>query len=153
MRLAQPVKVSALAGVVEADETFFLRSSNAQRPGRKGASAAVSRTQRGEDLTPVLRARDRSVATADFLLDAVFAVFVAEVVERLQEDQSHQDLGRVGWAAATAAVCAGADLVQIGGGGVEVDQLIHARQLDDVASQLGLAMFLHEQVCHRRSRA
>jgi hypothetical protein len=40
-------------------------------------------------------------------------------------------------------------LSTIGGDGLEVDQLIHARQLGDVASQLGLAVLLHEQVCHR----
>jgi transposase-like protein len=73
LRLAQPVKAPALTGVVEADETFFLRSSKGQRPGREARKRGgrVSRAQRGEDLIPVLVARDRSGATADFLLDAV----------------------------------------------------------------------------------
>ena len=73
LRLAQPVKAPALTGVVEADETFFLRSSKGQRPGRKARKRGgrVSRAQRGEDLIPVLVARDRSGVTADFLLDAV----------------------------------------------------------------------------------
>lgn len=73
LRLAQPVKAAALTGVVEADETFFLRSSKGQRPGRKARKRGgrVSREQRGEDLIPILVARDRSGATADFLLEAV----------------------------------------------------------------------------------
>ena len=73
LRLAQPVKAPALTGVVEADETFFLRSSKGQRPGRKARKRGgrASREQRGMDLIPVLVARDRSGATADFLLDAV----------------------------------------------------------------------------------
>ena len=73
LRLAQPVKATALTGVVEADETFFLRSSKGQRSGRKARKRGgrVSREQRGEDLIPVLVARDRSGATADFLLEAV----------------------------------------------------------------------------------
>lgn len=73
LRLAQPVKAPALTGVVEADETFFLRSSKGQRPGRKARQRGgrASREQRGMDLIPVLVARDRSGATADFLLEAV----------------------------------------------------------------------------------
>ena len=73
LRLAQPVKALALTGVVEADETFFLRSSKGQRPGRKARKRGgrVMRDQRGCDLIPVLVARDRSGATADFLLEAV----------------------------------------------------------------------------------
>jgi len=73
LRLAQPVKAAALTGVVEADETFFLRSSKGQRPGRQARKRGgrVSRARRGEDLIPILVARDRSGATADFLLDAV----------------------------------------------------------------------------------
>lgn len=73
LRLAQPVKAAALTGVVEADETFFFRSNKGQRPGRKARKRGgrVSRKQRGEDLVPILVARDRSGATADFLLEAV----------------------------------------------------------------------------------
>ena len=34
LQLTQPVKALVLTGMVEADETFFLRSSKGQRPGR-----------------------------------------------------------------------------------------------------------------------
>jgi transposase-like protein len=73
LQLAQPVKAPQLTGVVEADETFFLRSSKGQRPGRKARKrgGCASRKERGMDLMPVLVARDRSGATADFVLDAV----------------------------------------------------------------------------------
>lgn len=82
LRLAQPVKAAALTGVVEADETFFLRSSKGQCAGRKARKRGgrVSREQRGEDLVPVLVARDRSGATADFLLEAVSKVCLSEVL-------------------------------------------------------------------------
>ena len=73
LQLAQPVKALVLTGVVEADETFFLRSSKGQLPGRapRKRGGRASREGRGEDLMPILVARDRSGATADFLLEAV----------------------------------------------------------------------------------
>lgn len=73
LQLAQPVKATALSGVVEADETFFLRSSKGQHTGRvpRKRGGRASRDNRGEDLMPILVARDRSGATADFLLEAV----------------------------------------------------------------------------------
>ena len=82
LQLAQPIKALVLTGVVEADETYFLRSSKGQRPGRaprkRGGSA--SRENRGEDLMPILVARDRSGATADFLLEAVSKKCLGEVL-------------------------------------------------------------------------
>jgi hypothetical protein len=77
LQLTQPVKALVLTGVVEADETFFLRSSKGQRPGRdpRKRGGHASRMNRGEDLIPVLVARDRSGATADFLLEAVSEYF------------------------------------------------------------------------------
>ena len=73
LRLAQAVKAQELTGVVEADETFFLRSSKGQCPGRKPRKRGghASRKERGMDLIPILVARDRSGATVDFLLEAV----------------------------------------------------------------------------------
>ena len=82
LQLAQPIKAPALTGVVEADETFFLRSSKGQRPGRtpRKRGGRASRKDRGEDLIPVLVARDRSGATADVLLEAVSKVCLSEVL-------------------------------------------------------------------------
>ena len=82
LQLAQPVKAPALTGVVEADETYFLRSSKGQRPGRtpRKRGGRASRKDRGEDLIPVLVARDRSGATADFLLQAVSKDCLSEVL-------------------------------------------------------------------------
>lgn len=73
LRLAQSAKALELAGVVEADETFFLRSNKGQCTGRKPRKRGgrASPKDRGGDLIPVLVARDRSGATADFLLEAV----------------------------------------------------------------------------------
>lgn len=89
LRLAQPVKAPALTGVVEADETFFLRSTKGQRPGRKARKRGgrASREQRGMDLIPILVARDRSGATADFLLQAVSKDCLSEALKpRIHSD-------------------------------------------------------------------
>ncbi|NDG43036.1 MAG: IS1595 family transposase, partial [Betaproteobacteria bacterium] len=82
LQLTQPVKALVLTGVVEADETFFLRSSKGQRPGRdpRKRGGHASRKNRGEDLIPVLVARDRSGATADFLLEAVSKKCLSEAL-------------------------------------------------------------------------
>ena len=82
LQLAQPVKALVLTGVVEADETFFLRSSKGQPPGRapRKRGGRASRKNRGEDLMPVLVARDRSGASADFLLEAVSKKCLSEVL-------------------------------------------------------------------------
>jgi transposase-like protein len=83
LQLAQTVKAPALTGVVEADETFFLRSSKGQRPGRKARKRGgrASRKERGMDLIPILVVRDRSGATADFLLDAVSKACLSEAIK------------------------------------------------------------------------
>ncbi len=89
MQLTQPVKALVLTGVVEADETFFLRSSKGQRPGRdpRKRGGHASRMNRGEDLIPVLVARDRSGATADFLLEAVSKKCLSEAIsQRVKAD-------------------------------------------------------------------
>jgi transposase-like protein len=89
LKLAQAVKASELTGVVEADETFFLRSSKGQRPGRKprGRGGRASRKERGMDLIPILVARDRSGATADFLLDAVSKACLSQALRpRIHSD-------------------------------------------------------------------
>ena len=89
LRLAQPAKAPEFAGVVEADETFFLRSNKGQCPGRKPRKRGgrASSKQRGEDLVPVLVVRDRSGATADFLLEAVSKDCLSQALKpRIQGD-------------------------------------------------------------------
>ena len=89
LQLAQGVKATALTGVVEADETFFLRSSKGQRPGRqpRKRGGRASREERGMDLIPVLVARDRSGATADFLLEAVSKACLSQALKpRIHSD-------------------------------------------------------------------
>ena len=80
LQLAQAVKATALSGVVEADETFFLRRSKGQCPGRKPRQRGgrASRKERGLDLIPILVLRDRSGQTADFLLHAVSKACLSE---------------------------------------------------------------------------
>ena len=89
LQLAQALKATALTGVVEADETFFLRSSKGQCPGRKARKRGgrASRKERGMDLIPILVARDRSGATPDFLLDAVSKACMTQALKpRIQSD-------------------------------------------------------------------
>jgi transposase-like protein len=89
LQLAQVVKALELTGVVEADETFFLRSSKGQRPGRKPRKRGgrASRKERGMDLIPILVARDRSGATADFLLEAVSKACLSQALKpRIHSD-------------------------------------------------------------------
>jgi transposase-like protein len=89
LQLAQAVKARDLSGVVEADETFFLRSSKGQRPGRKPRKRGgrVSRKERGMDLMPILVVRDRSGATADFLLEAVSKACLSQAMKtRIHSD-------------------------------------------------------------------
>lgn len=72
LQLAQDVKARLLQGVVEADETYFLRSNKGQRvQGRKARHRGGSAAKRGlsDEQEPVLVARDRSGATADFILE------------------------------------------------------------------------------------
>jgi transposase-like protein len=61
-----------LDGITEADETFFLRSEKGsrhlQRPARKRGGSASQRGRSKEQVC-VLVARDRSGATADFVMD------------------------------------------------------------------------------------
>lgn len=89
LRLAQAAKATELAGVVEADETFFLRSDKGQRPGRKPRKRGgrASRKERGMDLIAILVARDRSGATADFLIDTVSAACLSQALKpHIQSD-------------------------------------------------------------------
>jgi len=89
LQLAQAVKATALTGVVEADETFFLRSSKGQCPGRKARKRGgrASCKERDMDLIPILVARDRSGATADFLLDAVSKACMSQALKpRIHSD-------------------------------------------------------------------
>ncbi|MBK6744272.1 MAG: IS1595 family transposase [Hydrogenophilales bacterium] len=73
MALPKTIQAQKLVGIAEADETFFLHSDKGQRgldrkPRRRGGSAA----KRGlsKEQIPVLVARDRSGATANFILAA-----------------------------------------------------------------------------------
>lgn len=71
LQLTQGVKARLLQGVVEADETYFLRSSKGQCvQGRKARHRGGSAAKRGlsDEQEPVLVARDRSGATTDFIL-------------------------------------------------------------------------------------
>jgi transposase-like protein len=89
LRLAQAAKASELAGVVEADETFFLRSDKGQRPGRKPRKRGgrASCKERGMDLIAILVARDRSGATADFMIDTVSKACLSQALRpHIQSD-------------------------------------------------------------------
>jgi len=68
-------KAKALSGIVEADETFILKSQKGVRnivgraPRKRGGKA--SKPGHSDELQPVLIARDRNGATTDAMLDKV----------------------------------------------------------------------------------
>lgn len=74
LTLPAAAKANYLEGIVEADETFFPVSCKGQRqldrpPRKRGKQIHMRGT--GKDQVPVLIVRDRSGATADFMLDAI----------------------------------------------------------------------------------
>jgi hypothetical protein len=80
-----------LHGIVEADETFFLKSLKGQsdlpRPARK--RGGVGRTRgTGEDYVPVLVVRDRGGAMADVVLEKLDAAHISEALTPLIDAES-----------------------------------------------------------------
>ena len=78
-------------GIIEADETFFLKSLKGQRhlprPARR--RGGVGRTRgTGQDHVPVLVVRDRSGATADFILEKLDAAHVRKVLKPLLDSDA-----------------------------------------------------------------
>ena len=73
-------------GIIEADETFFLESFKGQRklsrPARRRGGVSKTRGT-GPDQIPVLVVRDRSGATADFILKKLDAAHVSEALKPL----------------------------------------------------------------------
>lgn len=75
-----------VSGIVEADETFFLKSFKGQRdlprPARKRGGKAKSKGM-SDDLVPVLVVRDRSPQHADFQLEKLDGAHLSEVLKPL----------------------------------------------------------------------
>lgn len=74
LSLAKANKAGAVSGIVEADETFFLRSFKGARqmsraPRKRGGKA--SKPGLSDEQVPVLVLRDRSGATADGVLESL----------------------------------------------------------------------------------
>ena len=73
-------------GIVEADETFFLKSFKGQRPldrpPRKRGGVGKTRGTGGDQI-PVLIVRDRHQATANFILKRVNAVTIEQTLQPL----------------------------------------------------------------------
>ena len=100
LHVVQTFKAAGLTGVAGADETFFLRSSPSQCPGRKARKrdGCTSRKDRGMDLIPILIARDRSGATTDFLRDAVSEACLSEALKpSIHSDASSAPMARLRW--------------------------------------------------------
>ncbi len=86
LQAAKSLKAKTLAGTVEVDETYFLRSKKGsrklERPARKRGGKATKRGLSGEQV-PVLIARDRNKATADQILDGRSGRAIAGMLEPL----------------------------------------------------------------------
>jgi transposase-like protein len=91
LQLAQPVKASERTGVAGCGESRRdLLLAIQQRPAHWQQIAQARRAwrqKRGMDLTPILVARDRSGATADFLLEAASKACLSQaLLSRIQSD-------------------------------------------------------------------
>ncbi|MBX8595947.1 IS1595 family transposase [Pseudomonas cichorii] len=86
LKLIAEHRASHVSGIVEADETFFLRSFKGQRhlprPVRKRGGKAKSKGM-SDDLVPVLVVRDRSAQHADFQLERLDGAHLQEVLKPL----------------------------------------------------------------------
>ena len=80
LQLPKHVKAASVSGIVEVDETYFLKSQKGARkvlgrkPRKRGGKA--SKPGLSDEHTPVLIARDRSGATTDAMLDKVDAAHI-----------------------------------------------------------------------------
>ena len=86
LQLPSQRQASALRGIAEADESYFLASCKGQRgllrrPRRRGGKALAG--CKGSEYTPVLMARDRSGATANLILQTSKAVSVQTALKPL----------------------------------------------------------------------
>lgn len=91
LRDAAEHRATREAGIVEADETFFLESFKGQRhlprPSRHRGGVAGKRGLSAEQI-PVLVVRDRSRQTADFKLEKLDAAHVTAVLRPLLDAQA-----------------------------------------------------------------
>jgi transposase-like protein len=91
LKLAAAHQANQQHGIVEADETFFLESFKGQRklPRPARCRGGVSKTRgTGPDQIPVLVVRDRTGATADFILQKLDAVHVRQALEPLVDSDA-----------------------------------------------------------------
>lgn len=86
LRLIADHRAAHVSGIVEADETFFLRSFKGQRdlprPARKRGGKAKSKGM-SDDLVPVVVVRDRSAQHADFQLEKLDGAHLSQVLKPL----------------------------------------------------------------------
>jgi transposase-like protein len=86
LRLIAEHRAQHVSGIVEADETLFLKSFKGQRhlprPARKRGGKAKSKGM-SDDLIPVLVVRDRSTQHADFQLERLDGAHLGDVLKPL----------------------------------------------------------------------
>lgn len=82
LALPKTIQTHGLAGIAEADETYFLKSAKGQRgllrPRHRGGKAGKRGTSK--DYLSVLIARDRSGSTANFILDSATGKAIGSVL-------------------------------------------------------------------------
>jgi len=92
LAVPKTVQAQTLTGIAEADESYFLRSGKGQRKGlgrvpRKRGGKATKRGASREQV-PVLIARDRAGATANFVLEATTAKDIGVVLRSILPDDT-----------------------------------------------------------------
>ena len=92
LAVPKTIQAQTLSGIAEADESYFLKSAKGQRKGlgrvarKRGGKATKRGTSR--DLVPVLIARDRAGATANFVLEASTAKDIGIVLRSILPDDT-----------------------------------------------------------------
>lgn len=86
LQLPRTMQAQALAGIAEADETYFLQSAKGNRglvrkARRRGGSASKRGTSK--EHTPVLIVRDRTGNTANFILPSTSAADLGAALRRI----------------------------------------------------------------------
>ena len=87
LKLPNDQKAISLAGIAEADETYFLESQKGRRQGLNRAprkrGGKASKRGLSEEQTPVLICRDRAGNTADFMLEKADKEHIGAVLKPL----------------------------------------------------------------------
>jgi len=139
LAVAKGVQARQLAGIAEADETYFLHSAKGQRRlGRKPRHRGGKASKRGasREQVPVLIARDRGGATANLILPSTSGTDIGAALKPiLPEDTILCTDGSSALAAAGRELCVEHHAINVSAG-VRVDGAWHVQNVNAFCSRL-----------------